>query len=88
VRAQVLSELELGRECITGHSMVFEPNEHALYIFGGIEDGERHLFDMHVYNLDTNTSTQLFSNFAVSGGPDKMFAQRAVIDPTLKEVYV
>jgi hypothetical protein len=70
--------------------MVFEPNENALYIFGGIEDGERHLFDMHVFSLDTNTSTQLFSNFAgsASGGPDKMFAQRAVIDPTLKEIYV
>ena len=68
--------------------MVFEPDENALYIFGGIEDGERHLFDMHLFDLDTNTSTQLFSNFAVSGGPDKMFAQRAVIDPALKEIYV
>lgn len=68
--------------------MVFEPNENALYIFGGMEDGERHLCDMHVFNLETNTGTELFSNFALSGGPDKMFAQRAVIDPTLKEIYV
>jgi len=71
-----------------GHSMLFEPNEHSLYIFGGMEDSERHLYDMHVFNLDTNTSTELFSNFSTSGGPDKMFAQRAVIDPTLKEIYV
>ncbi|KAI9459094.1 Muskelin N-terminus-domain-containing protein [Russula earlei] len=71
-----------------GHSMVFEPNEHALYIFGGMEDGASHLSDMHVFNLDTNTSTELFSNFTASSGPDKMFAQRAVIDPTLTEVYV
>jgi len=68
--------------------MVFEPNEHALYIFGGMEDSASHLSDMHAFNLDTNTSTELFSNFAASSGPDKMFAQRAVIDPTLKEVYV
>jgi hypothetical protein len=67
--------------------MVFEPNERFLYIFGGMEDAERHLYDMHVFNLDTNTSTELFSNFS-SGGPDKMFAQRAVIDPNLKEIYV
>jgi hypothetical protein len=53
-----------------------------------MEDAERHLYDMHVFNLDTNTSTELFSNFSTSGGPDKMFAQRAVIDPTLKEIYV
>jgi hypothetical protein len=53
-----------------------------------MEDAERHLYDMHVFNLDTNTSTELFSNFCMSGGPDKMFAQRAVIDPNLKEIYV
>jgi hypothetical protein len=42
--------------------MVFRPNEHSLYIFGGMEDAERHLYDMYVSNLDTNTSTELFSN--------------------------
>jgi muskelin len=67
--------------------MIFEPNENALYIFGGMEDGE-HLSDMHVFNLDTNTITELFSNFTASGGPPKMLAHRAVIDPTLKEIYV
>ncbi|KAI0305616.1 Muskelin N-terminus-domain-containing protein [Multifurca ochricompacta] len=51
-------------------------------------DGEHFLSDMHVLNLDTNTSTELFSNFTASGGPDKIYAQRAVIDPTLKEIYV
>ena len=67
--------------------MVFEPDENALYIFGGVAANAT-FFDMHVFDLDTNTSTQLFSNFAVSSGPDKMFAQQAVIDPTLKEIYV
>ncbi|KAI9463668.1 Muskelin N-terminus-domain-containing protein [Lactarius psammicola] len=71
-----------------GHSMIFEPNENALYIFGGMEDGEHYLSDVQKYDLDTNTATELFSNFSTSGGPDKMFAQRAVIDPTLKEIYV
>jgi muskelin len=68
--------------------MIFEPNEHALYIFGGMEDSEHHLSDMHVFNLDTNTTTELFSNFTSSGGPPKMFAHRAVVDPTLKEIYL
>jgi hypothetical protein len=68
--------------------MVLEPNEHALYIFGGMEQNDRHLSDMHVFDLDTNTSVELFPNFAASGGPDKISAQRAVIDPTLKEIYV
>ena len=71
-----------------GHSMVFESTENALYIFGGMEDGERYLSDVQRYDLDTNTATELFSNFSTSGGPDKMFAQRAVIDPALKEIYV
>ncbi|KAH9176271.1 Muskelin N-terminus-domain-containing protein [Lactarius sanguifluus] len=71
-----------------GHSMIFEPNENALYIFGGMEDGEHYLSDVQKYDLDTNTATELFSNFSTTGGPEKMFAQRAVIDPTLKEIYV
>jgi hypothetical protein len=68
--------------------MAYEPNENALYIFGGMEDGERYLSDVQKYDLDTNTATELCSNFSASGGPDKMFAQRAVIDPALKEIYV
>ncbi|KAI0268725.1 Muskelin N-terminus-domain-containing protein [Gloeopeniophorella convolvens] len=71
-----------------GHSMVLEPNERALYIFGGMQDSDHYLSDMHVYDLDTNTTTELFSNFTTVGGPDKMFAQRAIIDPDLKEIYV
>ena len=71
-----------------GHSMVYESNEKALYIFGVMEDGKRYLSDVQKYHLDTNTDTELFSNFSTSGGPDKMFAQRAVIDPALKEIYV
>ena len=68
--------------------MVYESNEKALYIFGGMEDSERYLSDVQKYDLDTNTDTELFSSFSTSGGPDKMFAQRAVIDPALKEIYM
>ncbi|KAJ3515933.1 hypothetical protein NMY22_g14321 [Coprinellus aureogranulatus] len=70
-----------------GHSMVLEPKEKQLYIFGGQRE-ERYLSDMHVYDIATNTSTELFSNFTTSGGPDPCFTQRAVIDPLYKEIYV
>jgi len=30
-----------------------------------MEDAERHLYDMHVFNLDTNTSTETFSQTSV-----------------------
>jgi hypothetical protein len=68
--------------------MVFEPNERSLYIFAGMEDGDRYLSDMYVYDIESNNATQVFANFTVAGGPDKTFTQRAVIDPTLQEIYV
>ncbi|KAI0063548.1 hypothetical protein BV25DRAFT_1990545 [Artomyces pyxidatus] len=71
-----------------GHSMVFEPSDRMLFIFGGMEDGDRYLSDMYAYHIDSNTATEVFSNFTASGGPDKTFTQRAVIDPTLREIYV
>ncbi|KAF6763348.1 Mei4-dependent protein 6 [Ephemerocybe angulata] len=70
-----------------GHSMVLEPNAKQLYIFGGQRD-DRYLSDMHVYDITSNSSTELFSNFTASGGPDPCFTQRAVIDPVYKEIYI
>jgi hypothetical protein len=67
--------------------MVLEPKTKQLYIFGGQRE-ERYLSDMHVYDIATNTSTETFSNFTTSGGPDPCFTQRAVIDPLYKEIYV
>ncbi|KAJ2920028.1 hypothetical protein MD484_g480, partial [Candolleomyces efflorescens] len=70
-----------------GHSMVLEPKAKQLYIFGGQKD-EKYLSDMYVYDISSNTSTELFSNFTNCGGPDPCFTQRAVIDPLMKEIYV
>ncbi|KAF8658335.1 hypothetical protein AX16_002101 [Volvariella volvacea WC 439] len=70
-----------------GHSMVFIPSPRTLLIFGGQKD-ETYLSDMYAYDLETNTTTELFSNFSMSGGPDPCFTQRAVVDPQLKEVYL
>ncbi|KAI6037579.1 Muskelin N-terminus-domain-containing protein [Pisolithus marmoratus] len=71
----------------SGHSMVLDPLTHTLFIFAGQKD-ERYLSDMCAYDTEGNTVTELFSNFSSVGGPDACFTQRAVIDPTLKEIYV
>lgn len=67
--------------------MVFDPKGRVLYVFAGMEE-EKYLSDMYAYHLDTNIVTELFSNFTASGGPDAAFAQRAVIDPSLQEIYL
>ncbi|KAI0049849.1 hypothetical protein FA95DRAFT_1537340 [Auriscalpium vulgare] len=71
-----------------GHTMLFEPNERVLFIFGGMEDGDKYLSDMYSYKIETNVASEVFSNFTASGGPNKTFTQRAVIDPALQEIYV
>ncbi|KAG6375663.1 hypothetical protein JVT61DRAFT_3235 [Boletus reticuloceps] len=68
-------------------SMVLDPLTHTLFIFAGQHD-DKYLSDMYAYDIATNTVSELFGNFSVSGGPDACFTQRAVVDPRLKEVYV
>ncbi|KAG6919366.1 hypothetical protein DXG01_006915 [Tephrocybe rancida] len=70
-----------------GHSMVLEPSTRTLYIFAGQRD-DKYLCDMFAYDIATNTATELFSDFSAAGGPDSSFTQRAVIDPSLRELYV
>ncbi|TDL26097.1 hypothetical protein BD410DRAFT_784120 [Rickenella mellea] len=70
-----------------GHSMLLVPDRKSLFIFAGQQD-EQYLSDMWECDLATNTVSELFSNLTASGGPDACFAQRAAIDPNLKEVYV
>ncbi|KAF5357318.1 hypothetical protein D9758_005835 [Tetrapyrgos nigripes] len=70
-----------------GHSMVLEPNTRTLYIFAGQRDS-KYLSDMYAYDIATNTTTEIFSNFTSAGGPEACFTQRAVIDPRLHEIYV
>ncbi|KAG6880809.1 hypothetical protein C0993_004241, partial [Termitomyces sp. T159_Od127] len=69
------------------HSMVLEPLTRTLYVFAGQRD-EKYLCDMFAYDIATNTATELFSNFSAAGGPNSSFTQRAVIDPSLRELYV
>ncbi|KZV66904.1 hypothetical protein PENSPDRAFT_74325 [Peniophora sp. CONT] len=71
-----------------GHCMVFDPSSRCLIIFSGMGDDDHYLSDMYSYEIDTNTATQLYVNFSSSGGPDKNSTQRAVIDPSLQEIYV
>ncbi|KAF7428082.1 hypothetical protein PC9H_007301 [Pleurotus ostreatus] len=70
-----------------GHSMLLDSVNHTLLIFGGQHE-TKHLSDMYAYDTAKSTTTELFSNFSKSGGPDPFFTQRAVIDPQLGELYV
>jgi len=67
--------------------MVLDPNERTLFIFAGISD-DRSPSDMYAYDINTNIAMELFSDFSAQGGPDKTFTQRAVIDPSMREIYV
>ncbi|KAI5116498.1 hypothetical protein M0805_009923 [Coniferiporia weirii] len=69
-----------------GHSMVFEPFKKKLFIFAGQKDD--YLSDMWEYDIPSKTMNELFQNVTSVGGPEACFAQRAVIDPALKEIYV
>lgn len=66
--------------------MLFEPNMKKLFIFAGQK--EENLSDMWEYDLNTRSLTELFPNVGAVGGPEPCFAQRAVIDSALKEIYV
>lgn len=71
---------------IQGHSMVLEPASKKLFIFAGQrEDG--FLSDMYAYDIATNTVTQVGVDRDSLGLP-ACFTQRAVLDPTLREIYV
>ena len=67
--------------------MVLDSASHTLFIFAGQRD-DRYLSDMYTYDIHTNTATELYTNFTASGGPDACFTQRAVLDKSLKEIYV
>lgn len=67
--------------------MILEPTTRQLYILAGERD-EKFLSDMYTYDIATNTATEVFSDFTSSGGPQPCFTQRAVIDPTLQEIYM
>lgn len=68
--------------------MVLDDLTKTLYIFAGKRNSDDFLADMHAYDIKTGTSTELFNNFKAAGGPEASSTQRAVIDPSLKEIYV
>ena len=67
--------------------MLLDPDTKMLYIFAGQREGI-FLSDMYAFDPKTCTATEIFSDSTMVGGPDPYFAQRAVIDPELKEIYV
>ncbi|CAA7260646.1 unnamed protein product [Cyclocybe aegerita] len=71
----------------SGHSMVLDPKTKTLYISAG-QHGEKYFSDMYSYDTKTGVATEIFSNFSTNSGPDAGFTQRAVIDPTVQELYV
>ena len=52
------------------------------------DEEDDYLSDMWEYDLNTRALTELFPNVTAVGGPEPCFAQRAVIDPALKEIYM
>lgn len=67
--------------------MVLDTDMKTLFIFAGKKD-EKYLSDMYSYNIDTGMVTEIFSDFSIAGGPPACFTQRAVIDTSLKEIYM
>ncbi len=66
---------------------MIDPEQQRLFIFAGQRD-EEHLADMWECDLKTMSTMQLYSDTTSAGGPEACFAPRAVIDPSLKEIYL
>lgn len=67
--------------------MVFDNTTKVLYIFAGQRE-DKYLSDMYAYDVKTGIASEISSNFSIGGGPEACFTPRAVIDPSLKEIYV
>ena len=69
--------------------MLFEPSQKKLFIFAGQKDENMsNLTDMWDFDIATKTLSERFQNVESVGGPEACFAQRAVIDTDLQEIYV
>lgn len=66
--------------------MLLEPHQRKLFIFAGQK--EDYLSDMWEFDISTRVLNERFHNVTTAGGPEACFAQRAVIDPVLQEIYV
>jgi hypothetical protein len=68
----------------SGHSMVLDHIAKILYIFAGQRE-DKYLSDMYAYDIKTGVACEILST---TGGPEACFTPRAVIDPSMKEIYV
>jgi muskelin len=66
--------------------MVYDPNLRIIFIFGG-QHIDQYLTDLWTYHVDTKVPTQICSNIDTCGGVET-FSRRAVIDPSLNEIYM
>jgi Tol biopolymer transport system component len=67
--------------------MIFDSIRRELVVFMGQHD-DRYLSDMWLYDINSSTLSEICSDFSANGGPEPSFAQRAVVDPLLQEIYV
>lgn len=71
--------------------MAFDEETRKVYIFGGyrtVRTLKQYLSDMWVYSLATREVAELGADCSARGGPDPGFAQRLMIDSSLRELYV
>ena len=67
--------------------MLFEPSSKSIFIFAGQRE-DKYLADLWIYDTQSGTASEAWSDFSSSGGPDACFTQRSVINTEAKEVYM
>jgi hypothetical protein len=68
----------------TGHTMLLDPIERQLIIFGG-QRGETYLTDLWTYPIGTGDVRCVDEAYGSSGGPDGGFTARAAMDTSRRE---
>lgn len=67
--------------------MLLEPSTKSIIIFAGQRE-DKYLADLWIYDIQSGTASEVWSDFSSSGGPDACFTQRSVINTEAKEVYM
>ncbi|KAI9137613.1 Muskelin N-terminus-domain-containing protein [Paraphysoderma sedebokerense] len=70
-----------------GHSMLYNSAERQLFIFAG-QRNKDYLSDFYIYDIPSDTVSELSRDYSKLGGPEPGFTQRATIDTDLNELYV
>jgi hypothetical protein len=66
--------------------MVLEPMTKKLFVFAGQRE-DTYLSDMYTYDIHSNSVARVEVDSSLTNLPS-CFTQRAVIDSTLREIYV